>query len=96
MEETWGRYATVITDERGSSMRDREQLLFAARVDIDVYDASGNIVHIAENGTNINTGLSDEIRWQSRIYGTHGNPIDGPSTKSADIFTLPTAYTRPF
>ncbi|GBM97218.1 hypothetical protein AVEN_27045-1 [Araneus ventricosus] len=47
------RYATLITDERGnavrlrSSMRDREQLLFAARVDIDVYDASGNIVHIA-------------------------------------------------
>ncbi|GBM05320.1 hypothetical protein AVEN_46862-1 [Araneus ventricosus] len=27
-------------------MRDREQLLFAARVDIDVYDASRNIVHI--------------------------------------------------
>ncbi|GBN69903.1 hypothetical protein AVEN_62902-1 [Araneus ventricosus] len=47
------RYATVITDDRGnaarlrSSMRDREQLLFAARVDIDVYDTSGNIVHIA-------------------------------------------------
>ncbi|GBM27892.1 hypothetical protein AVEN_256689-1 [Araneus ventricosus] len=47
------RYATAITDDRGnasrlrSSMRDREQLLFAARVDIDVYDASGNIVHIA-------------------------------------------------
>ncbi|GBO25988.1 hypothetical protein AVEN_8786-1 [Araneus ventricosus] len=47
------RYATVITDNRGnaaclrSSMRDREQLLFAARVDIDVYDASGNIVQIA-------------------------------------------------
>ncbi|GBM60077.1 Uncharacterized protein K02A2.6 [Araneus ventricosus] len=47
------RYATVITDDRGnaarlrSSMRDRGQLLFAARVDIDVYDASGNIVHIA-------------------------------------------------
>ncbi|GBM03153.1 hypothetical protein AVEN_70578-1 [Araneus ventricosus] len=47
------RYATVITDDRGnaarlrSSMCDREQLLFAALVDIDVYDASGNIVHIA-------------------------------------------------
>ncbi|GBM04899.1 hypothetical protein AVEN_252836-1 [Araneus ventricosus] len=41
------RYATVITADRGSSMCDREQLLFAARVDIDVYDASGNIVHIA-------------------------------------------------
>ncbi|GBN19253.1 hypothetical protein AVEN_263618-1 [Araneus ventricosus] len=47
------RYATVITDDRGNAssvrllMRDREQLLFAARVDIDVYDASGNIVHIA-------------------------------------------------
>ncbi|GBL88074.1 hypothetical protein AVEN_61116-1, partial [Araneus ventricosus] len=47
------RYATAITDDRGnasrlrSSMHDREQLLFAARVDIDVYDASGNIVHIA-------------------------------------------------
>ncbi|GBM57350.1 hypothetical protein AVEN_131404-1 [Araneus ventricosus] len=47
------RWATVTTDDRGnaaclrSSMRDREQLLFAARVDIDVYDASGNIVHIA-------------------------------------------------
>ncbi|GBM68866.1 hypothetical protein AVEN_261839-1 [Araneus ventricosus] len=47
------RYATAITDDRRnasrlrSSMHDREQLLFAARVDIDVYDASGNIVHIA-------------------------------------------------
>ncbi|GBN35278.1 hypothetical protein AVEN_125576-1 [Araneus ventricosus] len=47
------RYAMVITDDRGntaclrSSMRDREQLLFAVRVDIDAYDASGNIVHIA-------------------------------------------------
>ncbi|GBM20818.1 hypothetical protein AVEN_108263-1 [Araneus ventricosus] len=47
------RYATAITDDRGnasrlrSSMHDREQLLFAARVDIDVYGASGNIVHIA-------------------------------------------------
>ncbi|GBM89794.1 hypothetical protein AVEN_175374-1 [Araneus ventricosus] len=47
------RYATVITDDRGNashlrlSMRDREQLLFAARVDIDVYDASGNVLHIA-------------------------------------------------
>ncbi|GBM74374.1 hypothetical protein AVEN_199255-1 [Araneus ventricosus] len=47
------RYATVFTDGWGnaarlrSSMRDLEQLLFAARVDIDVYDASGNIVHIA-------------------------------------------------
>ncbi|GBL83123.1 hypothetical protein AVEN_68984-1 [Araneus ventricosus] len=47
------RYATVITDDPGnagrlrSSMRDREKLLFAACVDIDVYDASGNIVHIA-------------------------------------------------
>ncbi|GBN84884.1 hypothetical protein AVEN_108306-1 [Araneus ventricosus] len=47
------RYATVITDDRAnaarlrSSMCDREQLLFAARVDIDVYDTSGNIVHIA-------------------------------------------------
>ncbi|GBM56298.1 hypothetical protein AVEN_125054-1 [Araneus ventricosus] len=43
------RYATVITDAARllSSMRDREQLLFAARVDIDVYDTSGNIVHIA-------------------------------------------------
>ncbi|GBO16981.1 hypothetical protein AVEN_47919-1 [Araneus ventricosus] len=43
------RYAAAITDDRGnasrlrSSMHDREQLLFAARVDIDVYDASGNI-----------------------------------------------------
>ncbi|GBM93373.1 hypothetical protein AVEN_164087-1 [Araneus ventricosus] len=43
------RYATVITDNRGnasclrSSMRDREQLLFAACVDIDVDDASRNI-----------------------------------------------------
>ncbi|GBM88389.1 hypothetical protein AVEN_149445-1 [Araneus ventricosus] len=43
------RYATVITDDRGnasclrSTIRDPEQLLFAARVDIDVYDASGNI-----------------------------------------------------
>ncbi|GBM53232.1 hypothetical protein AVEN_14248-1 [Araneus ventricosus] len=40
------RYATVIADDRGnaarlrSSMRDREQLLFAARVDIDVNDVS--------------------------------------------------------
>ncbi|GBM23841.1 hypothetical protein AVEN_91168-1 [Araneus ventricosus] len=48
-----GKYATAITDDRGnasrlrSSMHDREQLLFAARVDIDVYDASGNNVHIA-------------------------------------------------
>ncbi|GBN11675.1 hypothetical protein AVEN_172705-1, partial [Araneus ventricosus] len=47
------RYATVITDGRGnasrlrSSMHDREQLLIAACVDIEVYDASGNIVHIA-------------------------------------------------
>ncbi|GBM93658.1 hypothetical protein AVEN_132442-1 [Araneus ventricosus] len=47
------RYATVITDDRGNAsrlrslMRDREQLLFAARVDIDVCDAPGNIVHIA-------------------------------------------------
>ncbi|GBO33799.1 hypothetical protein AVEN_96285-1 [Araneus ventricosus] len=47
------RYATVVTDDQGntsrvqSSMRDREQLLFAARVDIDVYDVSGNIVNIA-------------------------------------------------
>ncbi|GBM46014.1 hypothetical protein AVEN_171671-1 [Araneus ventricosus] len=51
LKEHGERYATVITDDRGnalrSSMRDREQLLFAARVDIDVYDASGNIVHIA-------------------------------------------------
>ncbi|GBN88107.1 hypothetical protein AVEN_191988-1 [Araneus ventricosus] len=30
-----------------SSMRDWEQLLFAACVDIDVYDAPGYIVHIA-------------------------------------------------
>ncbi|GBN95860.1 hypothetical protein AVEN_159827-1 [Araneus ventricosus] len=50
------RYATVITDDRGnaarlrSSMCDREQLLFAARVDIDVYDTSGNIAHIADHG----------------------------------------------
>ncbi|GBO17115.1 hypothetical protein AVEN_38927-1 [Araneus ventricosus] len=48
------RYATIITDDRGndsrlrSSMRDREQLLFAARVDIDVYDASRNIAGISE------------------------------------------------
>ncbi|GBM16213.1 hypothetical protein AVEN_126468-1 [Araneus ventricosus] len=41
------RYANAISDDRGTSMRDREQLLFAARVNIDVYDASGNIVHIA-------------------------------------------------
>ncbi|GBM93518.1 hypothetical protein AVEN_168009-1 [Araneus ventricosus] len=46
------RYVTVITDDRGnaarlrSSMRDREQLLFAARVDID--DASGNIAGKSE------------------------------------------------
>ncbi|GBN58098.1 hypothetical protein AVEN_39298-1 [Araneus ventricosus] len=30
-------------------MHDPEQLLFAALVDIDVHDASGNIVHIAES-----------------------------------------------
>ncbi|GBL80066.1 hypothetical protein AVEN_186251-1 [Araneus ventricosus] len=47
------RFATVITDGRRNasplrlSIRDRERLLFAASVDIDVYDASGNIVHIA-------------------------------------------------
>ncbi|GBM05098.1 hypothetical protein AVEN_210807-1 [Araneus ventricosus] len=52
------RYATAITDDRGnasrlrSSMRNREQLLFASRVDIDVYDASGNIVHIAASNMN--------------------------------------------
>ncbi|GBO26103.1 hypothetical protein AVEN_84457-1 [Araneus ventricosus] len=52
------RYATAITDDRGnasrlrSSMHDREQLLFAARVNIKVYDASGNIVHIAGMGRN--------------------------------------------
>ncbi|GBN31736.1 hypothetical protein AVEN_82-1 [Araneus ventricosus] len=50
------RYATAITDDRGnasrlrSSMHDREQLLFAARVDID---ASGNIVHVADNAQRV-------------------------------------------
>ncbi|GBN87801.1 hypothetical protein AVEN_261610-1 [Araneus ventricosus] len=48
------RYAAAITDDRGnasrlrSSMHDQEQLLFAARVDIDVYDASGNIAGKSE------------------------------------------------
>ncbi|GBM68727.1 hypothetical protein AVEN_231456-1 [Araneus ventricosus] len=48
MEETWGKMRHGNHYDRGnaarlrSSMRDREQLLI-----IDVYDASGNILHIA-------------------------------------------------
>ncbi|GBM30203.1 hypothetical protein AVEN_165804-1 [Araneus ventricosus] len=50
MEETWGkirhgnhRGLAVIAARSGT-------MLFAALVDIDVYDASGNIVHIAGRG----------------------------------------------
>ncbi|GBN20655.1 hypothetical protein AVEN_226992-1 [Araneus ventricosus] len=49
------RFATATTDDR--EMRAlvvidarSETMLFAALVDIDVYDASGNIVHIADHG----------------------------------------------
>ncbi|GBM57859.1 hypothetical protein AVEN_258513-1 [Araneus ventricosus] len=47
------RYATVITDDRGKcralAIIDARSgtMFFAALVDIDVYDASGNLVHIA-------------------------------------------------
>ncbi|GBO35729.1 hypothetical protein AVEN_204141-1 [Araneus ventricosus] len=65
------RYATVITHDRGLiatfAVIDAKSgtMLFAARVDIDAYDASGNIEHIADKSEfpmlrndNINIGTA--------------------------------------
>ncbi|GBN59046.1 hypothetical protein AVEN_220290-1 [Araneus ventricosus] len=86
------RYATVITDDRRnaarllSSMCDREQLLFAALVDIDVYDASGNIVHIA--------GKSEFPMLRKKRQYKHRNSDDCVTSIFSDASKIGTVLTE--
>ncbi|GBN92912.1 hypothetical protein AVEN_15731-1 [Araneus ventricosus] len=85
------RYATVITDDRGnasrlqSSMHNQEQLRFVACVDIDVYDASGNIVHIA--------GKSEFLMLRKKRQYKHRNSNDCITSIFSDASKIGTVLT---
>ncbi|GBN57478.1 hypothetical protein AVEN_99731-1 [Araneus ventricosus] len=69
-------------------MRDREQLLFEARVDIDVYDASGNIVRIA--------GKSEFLMLRKKRQYKHRNGDDCVTSIFSDASKIGTVLALKF
>ncbi|GBM94838.1 hypothetical protein AVEN_85741-1 [Araneus ventricosus] len=86
------RYSTVITHDRGlittPAVIDARSgtMLFAARVDIDIYDASGKIVHIA--------GKSEFPMFRRKRQYKHRNGDDCVTSTFSDASKIGTVLIQ--